>query len=161
MQKLAQWWVTATSVAFALRMIAFERCDLAAAVTLAVIAVPAVAVTLFYDTVWAAAIAAAAAVLYLPWRKIVCAKRCAMIRRFDTIEYALVEASDDYRQRFETGVVLQRLLPAEAAASKLYDPQLMDEERCFFLTESQSGTRLVALAWITGIEPAFLPGEDG
>jgi hypothetical protein len=148
------WLQSARSVLLALRIIAFEKTDETSLGIWTAVTLP-VTVVLFATSVPSAAFIflGVMTAFFFVFRRGMRRSRFRLVRIADRVEYADVSTTeDDYRQRFTTGVVLQRMGPEDVKRSGKFDPDTMGEAKHFYLVRSRSGTRIIPFEMIVGIE---------
>jgi membrane protein implicated in regulation of membrane protease activity len=160
MPKILLWLQSLRTLFLAFRVIAFEKTDASVFVLWAAVTIFAVAVFLMHSLPSAAVALIVMAVLFFVIRGWARRNRFRLIRTADRVEYADADSGEhEYRQRFDTGVVLQRLNTEDVKRTGEYDTDLMEESRWFFVVRSPQKTRIVPSEWIVGIE--LEPATEG
>jgi hypothetical protein len=83
----------------------------------------------------------------------------ALIRKGDRIEYADPHASEA-TQVFKKAVILLKMRPEEVKKTKLISPELMEDNRHFYLVEADKKPSVIAYDWIIGISPEMLETDE-
>ncbi len=152
MKKIWMWIYYLRSVTLALRVIAFERFDAFFLGGWAVVSVAVILPSAVISGRTGMGAAVTMLLLYRPMKSLLQKRRYRLVRIGDRIEYAVMEADGDYRQRFETGVVLERFGMEDVKDMKGFDAELMEGSRHFYLIRNADGTRIVTLEQVVGIE---------
>lgn len=154
MSRFIHWLQSVRSVLLALRIVMFEKTDESALGVWAVVTLPLTAVPYVTSGAFEAfSILGVMAVLFFFFRRGMRRNRFRLVRVADRVEYADVSTEEEaYRQRFITGVVLQRMGVEDVKRSGKYDSETMEGEKHFFLVRSSSGTRIIPIELIVGIE---------
>jgi len=153
MTKILLWLQYLRSVVLALRIVAFEKSDEAAAVVWTALSLPLLITSFVYSLGDGFATLVAVWFLFFIFRKWARRNRFRLIRTADRVEFADAETDEnDYRQRFLTGVVLRRMGIEDVKRSGEYDTELMEGGSRFFLVRSPERTRIVPAERIVGIE---------
>jgi len=153
MTKILLWMQYLRSVLLALRIIAFEKTDEAAAVVWSVLTLPVLIASFFYSPREGLVVLAAVWLSFFVFRNWARRNRYRLIRTADRVEFADAGVDEnDYRQRFLSGVVLRRMGPEDVKRSGEYDTALMEGTLQFFLIRSSDRTKIVPSEQIVGIE---------
>lgn len=153
MPKVLLWLQYVRSVLLALRVVAFEKTDEAALTVWSALTLFVVLPFLTISVPEGLGALAVMAALFFPFRGWARRNRARLIRTADRVEFADAETDEnDFRQRFLTGVVLQRMGKADVERSGEYDPALMAESRWFYLVRSAQKTQIIPSERIVGIE---------
>jgi hypothetical protein len=78
-----------------------------------------------------------------------------LIRKGDRVEYADPTAAQT-REIFKKARVLLKMRPSEAEKSRLIDAEFIEENRHFFLVETDKKPSVIAYEWIVGLSPEIL-----
>jgi len=153
MPKVWLWLHYVHSLLLAGRIIVFEKTDTAAALVWTGVTLTVALIAAAYSTPLGLGVAGMMGILFFGFRGWVRRQRYRLIRTADRVEYAEFGSGEtDYRQRFVSGVVLQRLGRDDVKRTGGYDAQLMDESKWFFIVKSPKQTKIVPFEWIVAIE---------
>lgn len=153
MPNIGQYLQEVRSVALALRIIAFEKSDATAAVLWTAVTLIVLLPVAAVSDKGALALLFAAAVMFLGFRKWFRTQRYRLIRIADRVEFADYETdTDDVMQRFEKGVVLQRLKRDDAERAGISQRAIMDDQLWYYLVKTPERTAVVPFEWIVAIE---------
>ena len=104
---------------------------------------------------FAAAVLAAALLLYRPFLGYALRRKYLLIRCGDSVEYAL-PGEGEAVQRFARGRVLRSLSPQHAARTERFDAEQLELYDRFFLVDAGKKNRLIPYDWIIAIETEAL-----
>lgn len=78
-----------------------------------------------------------------------------LIFKGDRVEYADPTATEDI-QIFKTAKVLLKMRPVEVQSTKLLSQELMEDNKHFYLVETDKKSLVIAYDWIIGLSPEVL-----